>query len=188
MLFEACSASKPSAAQLPPSPGRSSAPSAPVPTSSPPAPTTATASGAPLSPFEADPAVKALRAWAAEAAKTINTGHYDSAALNALMVPSLAKKMKFLAGGEVGFYYPGPVPFTPVRITVRSSRERDVAICFLGSGYSQNPKTHEPAQKRVVLPTLAGATLVRGKWLVSKFGQSSFSCAGVRIPEPSWGD
>lgn len=110
-----CSSSSPgpSRSLLPPSSAQTSPP-APVP-STPSPPVSPSSSAEPLSPYENDPAVRVLRAWAAETARTINTGHYDSAALKALMTPALAKAKKNLAGGEVGCHYPGPLPFTPIR-------------------------------------------------------------------------
>lgn len=112
-----CSSSSPgpSRSLLPPSSAQTSPP-APVPVPSTPSPPVSPSSSAePLSPYENDPAVRVLRAWAAETARTINTGHYDNAALKALMTPALAKAKKNLAGGEVGCHYPGPLPFTPIR-------------------------------------------------------------------------
>jgi hypothetical protein len=183
VLFAAgCSSSGSSAKSTPPSVPTSTPVNTP-PTSTPaPTPTTT----APLSPFEADPAVKALRAWAAQAGRTVNAGHYDDAALNALMTPTLAKGMKAAFGGEVGHRYPGPLPFTPVRVVVASPTERDVRVCVVVGGYSLNPKTGKPFSKYRVLAIESGAQDVGGRWRVSKFASGSFSCSGVKIKEVSW--
>jgi hypothetical protein len=175
------SSSKPSAAPV--SPSTSAVTSSSVSSSAPAPSPTATK---PLSPFEADPAVMALRAWAAEFGRTINTGHYDSAALDALMTSQMRSGMKAIGGGEVGHRYPGPLPFTPIGVTVTSSTTRDVQICIVAGGYSLNPKTGKPFSKYRKLATAAGAVLSHGRWLVSKFGDAKFSCASVTISEPSW--
>ncbi|HEU5008657.1 MAG TPA: hypothetical protein VFT67_16915 [Jatrophihabitantaceae bacterium] len=140
-----------------------------------------------MSPFEADPAVKALRAWAAQGARAINAGKFNTPGLDALMTATFAKSMTHIFGGEKGHYYPGPVPFTPVRVTVRSASERDVDLCFVAGGYSQHPKTHKTWSHFKELPSAAAAVLAHGTWLVSKFETGPFSCKGVHIPEPSWG-
>lgn len=156
------------------------------PTSTPPPSVSTSAAPKPLSPYENDPAVKALRAWAAQAGRTVNTGKYDDAALNALMTPSLVPTMKHDLGDEVGHYYPGPLPFTPVTVTVNSARSRDVHMCVLAGGYSLNPKTHKPFSKRSVIAIDAGAVRSGQKWLVSKLDNAGFSCKGVKIREQSW--
>jgi hypothetical protein len=183
----ACSSSKPGAQPVSSTPPPTSA----APTSSSSAPTATQASPTPtptkaLSPYEADPAVKALRAWAAQVGRTVNHGKYDDAALDALMTPSMPKTMKNVAGGEIGHRYPGPLPFTPTRVTVTGSTERDVRICIVGGGYSLNPKTGKPFSAHHVQAVDAAATLSGGRWLVSQFYAGSFSCVGVQIAEPSW--
>lgn len=171
---------------------RSVSPSSPAPTttssvitSSTPTPTTtpAPSSSAPLSPFEEDPAVKALRRWAVQLAKTINTGEYDSPALDSLMTAGMKKLMKVVAGTEVGRRYSGPVPFTPVRVTASNASTHDVRICVVAAGFSTNPATGKAKALKIV-PIDAGAVRSNGTWLVSKFFSSRFSCKGVAVPEP----
>lgn len=172
-----------------PSPGPVGASSASTPsttasTATSPAPSPSRAK--PLSPFEHDPAVSAFRTWAAQVARTINEGKINDADLSALMTPSLSKSMRVLTGGEIGHAYPGPLPFTPTRVTVTSATRRDLRLCVVDDGFSLNPKTHKPFARRHVQPIDAGAALSNGRWLVSKFDGASFSCAGVKIAEPSW--
>ncbi len=167
-----------SAVPSPPASAAASTPSTSASATSPsPTPTRA------LSPFEQDPAVKAIRAWAAQAGRTVNKGRYDDAALNALMTNYFRKGMKAVLGGEVRFRYPGPIPFTPTSVKVTDSSNRDVHICVVASGFSLNRKTGRPAQKHTVLPFDSGAAEVNGKWLVSQFRSAKFSCTGVRIQE-----
>jgi hypothetical protein len=141
---------------------------------------------APLSPFEDDPAVEALRTWTDQAAKTVNTGRYDSAALKALMTATLAKTMKNVLGREVGYRYPGPVPFLPLSVSAVSSTRHHVKACFVDSGFSLNPKTGKPAQAFRVGPIDAEAQLANGKWIVSVIDTGRFSCAGAKVPMPKW--
>ncbi len=185
-LAVGCSSSSGSPESTSSTPPPSTPPTTPVTTTTPSTPAPQTTSVAPQSPYEADPAVKALRAWAAQAGRTVNSGKYDDAALNALMTPAFAKGMKYVFGGEVGHRYPGPLPLTPIRVVVTNSTQREVRVCVVIGGYSLNPKTGKPFSKYRVGAFDAGAQRVHGTWLVSKFATASFSCSGVKIKEVSW--
>lgn len=152
-------------------------------TSSTPPPTTSSAPP-PLSRFESDPAVKALRTWAAQVGRTVNGGHYDDAALDALMTPTMKRGIKPVTGGEVGRHYPGPVPFTPIAVTLLSSVNREVKICVVAGGFSTDK--HGGRTKHKVLPIRADLTRVGGRWLLNHFYTATFSCSGVHVPEVTW--
>lgn len=175
------SSSAPSSTPAPSTPSTSAAPSTSTAPSTP-APSTSAA----LSKFENDPAVKALRVWAAQIARTVNAGNYTDAKLNTLMTPELAKQIKEIDGGEQGHYEPGPLPFTPIAVTNITANSRDVKLCVLAGGFSQHPDTHKVWSKRNVIPVNAAAVRSNGRWVVSKFQSANFSCAGVHIPEQSW--
>lgn len=185
----ACTASTGSGAQTPAGP-TSTPPSTPTKSATVTRSSTAKPSPSkkakPLSPYEKDPAVQALRAWAAQVARTINTGKYDGANLKALMTAGVAKSMKTIAGTEVGHRYPGPLPFTPLGVRVNNARSRDMKICIVSDGFSVRPKTGKVFAKYHKQAINAGAVLSRGRWLVSKFELAGFSCANVRIPEKTW--
>ena len=184
----ACSSSgaaaKPPSSTPPPTSSSASSSSAPPTTSVPPTPPTSSAP--PLSPFETDPAVHAMRVWAVQYARTINTGHYDSPALDRLMTATVKNNMKATAGSDLGLYYPGPLPFTPIRVTVVSPTVRAVRICAVGSGFAQKRSTHKPAAKRTVVPVDIAATESGGRWIVSKMYAGTFSCSGVTVREVTW--
>jgi hypothetical protein len=138
---------------------------------------------APLSPFEDDPAVKALRAWAAQSAVDINAGVYTDPKLDAMMTPQFAPQMKQIAGSEVGHHYPGPVPFVPISAVSLTDKARSFNLCLLAGGFALNPQTRQPADPYEVDPMIGEARLVQDKWLVSNFYPGTFSCAGVHVPE-----
>jgi len=149
-------------------------------------PTPSPTTTVPLSPFEDDPAVKALRTWAIQAAKTVNTGKYDDASLNKLMTPDFAKTMKVILGGEVKYRYPGPVPFLPISVSALSPTVRNVKACFVTNGFSLNRKTGKPAEAFKLHPIDTGAQLVSGVWVVSHFYGGTFSCSSAKVPRPTW--
>jgi hypothetical protein len=195
LLISACSGSSGSEtpATSPPVTGRpvsstpastSAAPSTSAPASTSPRPTPTRSVG--LSRFEADPAVKALRAWAAELGRTVNSGHITRPALNRLMTSFVKKNMKAIDGGEQGHLYPGPLPFKPLSVHDITPTRRFVNICVLAGGYSEHPNTHKVWTKRNVLPILAAAERDNGRWIVSQFSKGSFSCKDVAIPTPSY--
>ena len=186
-MLAACTSSGPakqSASPSSPAPSTSSVITSATPT---PTPTPTPSSTAPLSPFEQDPAVKAMRAWAAQAARTVNSGHYNDAALSALMTAGLGKTMRHVFNGDVGLYYPGPLPFTPVSVKVVSATERDMRLCVVGTGFAEKRTTHRPAEALKVLPINAAAVLSSGRWLISKQDTASdFSCSRVAVARPRW--
>ena len=166
----------------PPSPSTSA-----VSTSASPTPMPTPSSSAPLSPFEQDPGVKALRAFAVQAARTINTGHEIDTKLRALVTPFIAKNIKYITGSDVGLYYPGPVPFTPVSVRVVSSTQRQMNVCFIGKGFAEKRSTMKPAAPLMLLKINAGEQLQGGTWRISMFNTATnFSCAGVSISRPLW--
>lgn len=140
----------------------------------------------PLSTFEKDPAVHALRVWSAQAARTVNSGHYVDARLRALMTPDLAQTMRHVLGGDVGLHYPGPIPFTPIGVSFPNAHTRMIRTCFVGTGFAVNPKTGKAPKPRTVLPISAGAILVNGQWLISQLRNSGFSCKGRTVKDVTW--
>lgn len=157
--------------------------SAPAPTATTPTPTPTQSK--PLSAYESDPAVKALRQWAVVAAQTVNSGHDDSAALNKLMTPTEPKYIHYVLN-DVGMHYPGPLPFTPLRLASPTTAERDIYACFLATGFAVDPKTGKPEAYKP-LPSKVVMQLSGGRWLFGGlFVDKSVSCSGVHVPEVKW--
>lgn len=183
-LAVGCSSSGGTRSSAPPSLTSSSAPSS-RPASSSSAPSTSAAP--PLSPFEADPGVKAMRAWAAAAGQAVNSGHDDSAALAALMTPGFASTMPHVLGSDVGLRYPGPLPLQPIAVSTPSTTRRLIKVCGVNQGFAVSPKTGKPVHARTVIPVFADVRLVGGRWLMNNLSNTTvFSCAGVKVAEPTW--
>lgn len=157
-----------------------SAPSSPSRTPSP-SPT----KSKPLSSFETDAGVIALRKWAAEAARTVNSGRFDSPALDALMTKAVAAEMKQTFGSDVGLHYPGPLPFLPLAVSVPNATTRSIKACFVGAGFAETPGTNKPAAKLTLVPVLATEQMSSGVWLLARQNATTvFSCSGVKVPMP----
>jgi hypothetical protein len=127
-----------------------------------------------------------LRAWAAQAARTVNTGKYIDPALAKLMTTRRAKGMKVIMGDEVGTYYPGPLPMLPLRVAAVSPSERRIKICVVAAGFSLKPGTHVPHEPFELMPVDAALQLSAGSWKVSLYQRANFSCATVKVPMPKW--
>jgi hypothetical protein len=147
------------------------------------APTTAapspSVSKAPLSPYENDPAVKALRKFYAAVSKAINARNLRLPELDAWSTPRRQLRNAVLFKTELGLRAPGPLPFTPLGVRSNGANSRSVLICAM-DGFNVDPKTGKPTRPRVLLP--GQATLVRdgGRWKVDFLVKAKFSCAGVR--------
>jgi hypothetical protein len=132
-------------------------------------------------PPPADPGVQALRAWAAEAARTVNAGHYDSAALDKLMTPAFRQHMKAVLGNSLGYRYPGPIPFAAKSVDASAQNQRQIDVCFVSSGYAVSKKTGKPKGHVQIAPLDARVRRANGHWLVAALYNGSFSCRGVHI-------
>ena len=121
------------------------------------------------------------------AAETINAGSYTSARFRALMTAAVAGEMKATIGTDVGLHYPGPVPFTPIRVTVASTTSRRIDSCFVSTGFAQKPGTGRPAKALKIIPVRATETVTGGRWLLSQLiSTTAFSCSGVKVAMPTW--
>lgn len=174
-----CGSSKPQAA-----------PASKVSTSSTPTPTPTPSSSptrkpAPLSPFEKEAPVKAARQWAAAYARDVNAERpnltsaqrYESAA-GVTALPPIART-------DLGYYFPGPLPFTPVDVKVAGEKAQ-VTICGWVEGFSLNRKTHRPAQKKQISPATFEMSRHRGRWLMDNAVAAQADCSGVKIKGVKW--
>jgi hypothetical protein len=147
----------------------------------PPSSAPASSSSTSVTPPPADPGVLALRAWAAEAARTVNAGHYDSAALDKLMTPAFRQHMKAVLGNSLGYRYPGPIPFATKSVDASAQNQRQIDVCFVSSGYAVSKKTGKPKGHVQIAPLDARVRRANGHWLVAALYNGSFSCRGVHI-------
>jgi len=126
LLTAACGDDSPAAQPLAPTPtsaGSATASPAPSPTR------------APLSPFEADPAVIALRTLALESANAVNAGNLAFPALVAVSTPNRLQEATRALGTDIGGFAPGPYPLTPLDVLVVSQTERRIPLCTLTTGW-----------------------------------------------------
>ena len=131
--------------------------------------------------------MKVMRGWAAQAARTVNSGHYDSRALDRYMAPVFKHAMKKVLGPDVGLHYPGPLPIQPIGVVAISASRRAVKVCAMTDGFALDPKTGKPASKRVVRPAKAYFVKPHGSWrMTGLLPAKNVSCHGVTVKAPTW--
>jgi hypothetical protein len=134
----------------------------------------------PLSRFEDDPAVKAARAWAAAAARSITAGQRDLARAKPFMTANGQRVIPPLAADEIGLKYPGPVPFSPTAVD-HAGDKATVQVCFWSAGFGLDRKTGQPAHAREVIPMQFAMVRQGGTWKIDAFYSSQASCAKVPV-------
>ena len=178
LALTGCGADRPTTAPptaAPPSTGAST-PSLPPPPSATPTPV-----DQPLSAFEADPAVQALRAFYVAAAQALNADDFSLPSLRTVSTAARAERNAADFAVDRGGYVPGPTPFTPVGVQVASATRRVVAFCGLEAGWVLTAPGGRPTQAEVVSAGEVALVLDQGVWKVDRISKTSTPCAGVPI-------
>lgn len=174
-----CSSQEPLATPLTPSPAPSVAePTTPASPESSPSP-----SPTPLSPFEADPAVRALRAHLVAAAEGINAKDLETPALRATSTARRLSRLPDIYSEEIKTYFPGPRPVAVLGVNVVSAAARDVLACSLEDGFGLDKPGGTPVMPEKVLPVEFEVLLEDGQWKVHAVRSAEgVSCSGVVLP------
>lgn len=137
---------------------------------------------APLSAYESDPAVKDLRAYYVAAARAINARNFRLPALLALSTPGRAARHQSVFGSEVGLYYPGPAPFTPLGVRTVAAGHKQIITCGIDNGWGLTRKGGRAAHPLSVLGIRTDMLLTGGRWHVDHVRAAhGTTCSGVRI-------
>lgn len=139
----------------------------------------------PLSRFEGEPWVEATRAYYAAVARSINEGERDLASARSTMVEGSAADLAPAYAEDFGTYFPGPVPFTPVRIQDYGNK-KIVFSCEWADGWSLDRETELPALPKDIIATAALVTRVDGTWLVEDISLADHDCAQVKVKGVPW--
>ncbi|MGL5825196.1 MAG: hypothetical protein ACRCYU_10340 [Nocardioides sp.] len=86
---------------------------------------------------------------------------------------------------EIGLYYPGPIPFTPVRVLV-DGRQATVRTCLWAGGWGLKRSTKLPAEKRRIKSLDFVLMRQAGKWRVNDLLVSSTDCDSVPVKGLGW--
>jgi hypothetical protein len=160
-------------------PSTTSATPTPTPT------TTATPAAEPLSVFEDRPEVVSLRAWAVAQSQDINHGDRQMPRAAQLETPHGRQVVPGYAAGDMGLYYPGPLPFTPVAVK-SSGGKATISTCWWSEGWAQDKASHKPARKKQVVPAIVQMRRTGGRWLLDDVTPGSADCHGVKVKGVRW--
>ena len=137
---------------------------------------------APLSAYEGDPAVKDLRAYYVAAARAINARNFRLPALLALSTPGRAARHQAVFGSEIGLYYPGPAPFTPLGVRTVAPGHKQIITCGVDNGWALTKKGGRAAHPLSVLGIRTDLLSTGGRWHVDHVrAATGTTCSGVRI-------
>jgi hypothetical protein len=139
----------------------------------------------PLSSFEDRPQVKVARAWMAAAAQDINAKRRSIPNAVPYETESLRGLMSQIFAEDIGRYYPGPLPFTPVAVKAQG-KKATVSACAWFKGWAVDPKTKQPVEKKVTGPTEFIVVKQEGQWKVDRWQVAKFDCNGVNVEAVTW--
>jgi hypothetical protein len=161
------------------------------PTSSTPTPTEASSTPAPtptqrpLSRFENTPQVKVMRKWAVAYGHAVNAGDRSLQALAPYSTQTGMQLFPKLGAEDAGTYFPGPQPFTPLRVKVGGGTAV-VTSCFWSDGWGQDRQTKLPARKRHIIPADLVFKKQAGHWKLDTVNQGRNSCSDVPVKGIPW--
>jgi hypothetical protein len=135
---------------------------------------------APLSRFEGEPVVKALRVFAAVSGRAVNANSLNYKPWLALMTPYGRKTRAYYIKEDLGMRYPGPLPFTPTAVKVTGSTAT-VKACVWVQGWGLNRKTGKPARARRIVPAAFYVRKSGGAWLFDAMTIKPSTCSGVSV-------
>lgn len=136
----------------------------------------------PLSPYEKEPQVIAVRKFATEYAKAVNAQKPTYAPFVATMVPGT--NFSGILGTDLTkkLYYPGPLPFTPVRV-----QGNYVYACVWAEGFATDRKTGQAPESRSIYKTRFELKKVNSDYRVVTWGDdTSFNCASTQVVGRAW--
>lgn len=139
----------------------------------------------PLSRFEDDPAVQALRDFAAAIGKSVNDGDPKLTAANPWMTKAGRARFRKIVDTK-NAYYPGPLPFTPVRVTGTSDRRQVIRACFQTDGWAQNRKTRIPLEKVTYESADFVVVKQRGRLRFKEAYEANIDCSEVKVVGIPW--
>ncbi|HWU24045.1 MAG TPA: hypothetical protein VN088_21095 [Nocardioides sp.] len=146
-----------------------------------------TATATPLSPFEDRAPVEALRTWGAAAGRAVDRHDTRLVALRSVTTPAGhgVSLQLFHTDLTRGYRWPGPQPFTPTKVDVHGD-VASVVGCFMTSGWSVRPSTHQRIGKRTVDSFRVGLRRSGGRWLFDSVAPEPGTCKKVVVREVLW--
>ncbi|GAB4011419.1 hypothetical protein GCM10028772_33670 [Nocardioides ultimimeridianus] len=145
-----------------------------------------TVTATPLSPFEDRAPVQAVRTLLALQARAVNRHATSSPGMAKVLTPAGSRLLAPAVRSDFGLRYPGPIPFTPTKVTV-AGKNAQVLGCMVGHGFAVSPKTGKPAGRRTVYPIRISLVSAHSTWKVdSLFSDPTTKCRNVKVEGVTW--
>jgi len=130
--------------------------------------------------------VKAARKWASEYGRAVNAKNPKYKPWLATMTTATAKRSAGYMKSDLGTTYPGPLPFTPVKVT-GSGGTAKVMTCMQFEGWATDPKTKQPVSKVKISPAVFDLTRAGSSWQMSSlYDGEGYSCSKVKVVGRAW--
>lgn len=142
----------------------------------------------PLSRFEDRPPVKAARAWASALGRAVNMRRFDQRTLGRVATPAGMASSKFGTSYDTSHRYrwPGPLPFTPVKVHTRGATAY-VTACLFVQGWAIDPSTGKLGQPNKVGPVTLELRRTAGRWLFNGASNGGTTrCDEVTVKGVKW--
>jgi hypothetical protein len=175
-----CSDDEPLATPIAPSEVAATEAPAPSPSPTP----SASPSPAPLSPFEDDPAVQSLRAYAAAVAAAVNARDLQLPALRERITSARAERLQSLLGDDLGSHYPGPQPVKVLGVRTVSADVKRILACSVEDGWTLTEPGGSPVQPIRIAGGQYEMVLEGGTWKVDRgVRDDTVSCTGLTLED-----
>ncbi|RLV47854.1 hypothetical protein D9V37_17200 [Nocardioides mangrovicus] len=135
---------------------------------------------APLSRFEDLGPVKGVRAWNVAYAQDVNAQQFDFPRAKKLSTSALSYQSIANSDIKDKQLYPGPTPFTPVRIERSGSIVKVIGCARLG-GWTLVRATNKPHDPPKVAGIAFNMTKTGGVWKVADVTDDDVTCSGVKV-------
>lgn len=156
-----------------PTPSESATPT-PTPTPS------ATETARPLSRFEDEATVRAMRRWAAALAEDLTVDDRSFGRSGRFLTPAGQENFVRYYDEEFGLEYPGPLPFTPVRVNTTGDRA-DVVACIWTAGWGVDPRTGQTVEAREITGVRTFLIRQARAWKLDSGQTAPINCDDVRV-------
>lgn len=139
----------------------------------------------PLSRFEDKAPVKATRAFAVGIGRAVNKGDGQLRGMSRLLTANGLAVLPDGAAEDAGLYYPGPLPFTPLRVKT-DGRRSTVVACVMGDGWAQDRASKLPARALNIIPIEFRLVKVDGRWKIDDAVPTGQDCRSVNVKGVPW--
>ncbi|WGW12629.1 hypothetical protein LWF01_02345 [Saxibacter everestensis] len=139
-----------------------------------------------LSEFEDDPAVQGMRGFYSAIAKATNQGDFTLKELQKYSTQRRQELNESTMKDAKGLEFPGPIPFTPIKVRSDSDDQKTILACGWDSGWAKDKKTGKPRDEFRVDGGEVEMLREDGNWKVNKVVGATIDCSTVDVKKVEW--